>query len=678
MRTNLILALLTSAVLAFSANVANAQAWQELQTSTDEAALIAAVEKPGDSPEDIHDKNVAVKRLSIYGTPKAIPALVASLSNEKLNFNARFALEAMPFDEVDAALAAATKELKGACLVGVIDTIGVRAKADSVAVLKALSLDDPAVQKAVYAACGMIGTDEAIEFLVSEANTKDLGAMEYYALKGLGDAILDVAQDREKTGDVAKALELYALVSGKSFPKYEQEAGVYRALLAQGDASAAQVVELLKGDDASVADIAFKTIREYKGEVSAKVVEALLGAFDSLSAERQILVARAFGDLTEDAARQLAFPKLVDLAKVDSVDMRVAATKALKKYAGELENVALTRVEGKASNDELVAAKIALGVALQKAKPALFENISASELLDDLDETDAVIEIKIVENARVKSAGKALVKIATERQGALRDAALSALSEIVELDDLNLLVDALNGETDDAKVDWLLRAACTRLPREECAAAVADIFKKESLEQKLKTLPLLKQIGGQTALNAVADACAGQTLDKATQILGEWNTPEDGPRLAEISLAIAQQAKDNKYHSRGIRGYIRVARQFELPIATKIEMCKTAFATARRAEDKALIFEVFKRNINAENVAAALEYAQYPEFKDAACDAAVFVAEKIRVSQPAWNWNEASGDAAKDAAAKILVDGMKKVVDTTTNADLKARAQKLL
>ncbi len=678
MRTNLILALLTSAVLAFSANVANAQAWQELQTSTDEAALIAAMEKPGDSPEDIHDKNVAAKRLSIYGTPKAIPALVASLSNEKLNFNARFALEAMPFDEVDAALAAATKELEGACLVGVIDTIGVRAKAESAAVLKAISLDDSAVQKAVYAACGMIGADEAIDFLVSEANTKDFAAMNYYAVKGLGDALLDAAQNREKSGDVAKALELYALVSSKDFPKYEKEAGLYRTLLAQGEASAAQVVELVKGDDASAVDLAIKTIREYKGEVSAKVVEALLGAFDSLSEERQILVARAFGDLTQDAARKLAFTKLVDLAKAESVDMRVAATKALKNYAGELENVALTHVEGMESNDELVEAKVALGVALQKAKPELYEKISASELLDDLDETDAVITIKIIENARVKSAGQTLVKIATEREGALRDAALSALSEIVELNDLNLLVDALNGETDDAKVDWLLRAACTRLPREECAAAVAEIFKKETIEQQLKTLPLLKQIGGQTALNAVADACSGQTLDKATQILGEWNTPEDGPRLAEICLAIAQQAKDNKYHSRGIRGYVRVARQFKLPIATKIEMCKTAFATARRAEDKALIFEVFKRNINAENVAAALEYAQYPEFKDAACEAAVFVAEKIRVSQPAWNWNKASGDAAKDAAAKTLVDGMKKVVETTNNADLKDRAQKLL
>ena len=82
--------------------------------------------------------------------------------------------------------------------------------------------------------------------------------------------------------------------------------------------------------------------------------------------------------------------------------------------------------------------------------------------------------------------------------------------------------------------------------------------------------------------------------------------------------------------------------------------------------------------IIAENVAAALEYTKYPEVKDAACEAAVFVAEKIRVSQPGWNWKEKSGDEAKDAAAKILVDGMNKVVETTDNQDLKARAQKLL
>ncbi|MCF0234040.1 MAG: hypothetical protein HUK22_03570, partial [Thermoguttaceae bacterium] len=180
------------------------------------------------------------------------------------------------------------------------------------------------------------------------------------------------------------------------------------------------------------------------------------------------------------------------------------------------------------------------------------------------------------------------------------------------------------------------------------------------------------------ALECVKNACNGDAVDKATQILGEWNTPTDAEQLAAVCLAIARQARDAKYHSRGIRGYVRVARQFDLPLDVKIAMCKTAFETARRDDDKALIFEVFKRKIEAVNVVAAMEYAQYPQFKEAACEAAVFVAEKIRVSQPEWNWKAESDDAAKTKAGKDLVDAMTRVVQTTGDADLKARANKLL
>ena len=157
MRNKAFFALLSCAFLALAANVASAQSWKELQTSTDEAALIQAITNVGDAPEDIHNVNVACKRLAVYGTDAAIPALVALLPNEKQNFNARFALEAMPSEAVDAALLKAAKELKGTCLVGVIDTIGVRGKADSFATLKEIAEanDDPAVQRAIYAACGM-------------------------------------------------------------------------------------------------------------------------------------------------------------------------------------------------------------------------------------------------------------------------------------------------------------------------------------------------------------------------------------------------------------------------------------------------------------------------------------------------------------------------------------------
>ena len=105
MRKKFALAFLTCVAVAFLSTAAFAQvSWSDVQTSTDEALLMKAIDQPGDSPEAIHNVNVACKRLAVYGTPKSIPALVALLPVEKQNFNARFALEAMPFDEVDAAL----------------------------------------------------------------------------------------------------------------------------------------------------------------------------------------------------------------------------------------------------------------------------------------------------------------------------------------------------------------------------------------------------------------------------------------------------------------------------------------------------------------------------------------------------------------------------------------------
>ena len=126
---------LSSALLAAVASPAFAQDVDALLTTADEAVLLQAIDGAGSEPADIHRVNVAVKRLAVVGTEASIPKLVALLANEKQNFNARFALEALPFDAADAALAEAAGKLDGACLVGVIDTIGVRGKAESVELL---------------------------------------------------------------------------------------------------------------------------------------------------------------------------------------------------------------------------------------------------------------------------------------------------------------------------------------------------------------------------------------------------------------------------------------------------------------------------------------------------------------------------------------------------------------
>ncbi len=249
---------LSSALLAaVVASPSFAQDVATLQTTSDEALLLQAIDGAGSEPADIHRVNVAVKRLAVVGSEASIPKLAALLANEKQSFNARFALEALPFDAADAALAEAAGKLDGACLVGVIDTIGVRGKAESVELLTKIyaEKDDVAVKKAVVAALGAIATDEAAGFLVSEAK-KDLSGADPLFLRGLGDAILDAAEAREKAGNLVGAAALYDAATTAGLPNFVREAGTYRALVCRGAESAAKIVELINGDDQQIVDAA--------------------------------------------------------------------------------------------------------------------------------------------------------------------------------------------------------------------------------------------------------------------------------------------------------------------------------------------------------------------------------------------------------------------------------------
>ena len=212
---------------------------------------------------------------------------------------------------------------------------------------------------------------------------------------------------------------------------------------------------------------------------------------------------------------------------------------------------------------------------------------------------------------------------------------------------------------DEAKVDWYLRAACTRLPREECAAAVVKMYDEADKAGKEKLLSLLKQIGGRTALSAVVKAASDPEMaDKATEVLGQWNTPEDAAPLAAACLNLAKSS--SKYKTRAIRAYIRIPRQFDLAEDLRIKMAKIAFDTAVRPEDKQLIFEIFKRMITSNSVSAALSYADQPEYSETACETAVFIAEKIKGTSPE------------------LQESMKKVLETAKSQELKDRASKVL
>ena len=648
-----------------------AQDWQALWSSADEAALIKAIEAPGDAPNDIFLKNIACKRLAIIGTDASIPALTAMLPNEKLNFNARFALEAMTSAASADALIKAASELSGPQQIGVIDSIGVRNLPTAVPTLKTLLEKNPTpeLKKAIFIALGYIATDDAIAILTAEA-AKPLPE-EFPTKAGLADALFDAAETCRQAGNDAKALEIYdALVANEGMPTFIRKAAAYNGLLTLGAKAADRIKEKMTSEKECCFTGGLKTLREFDEANAAPIYEAVNAVVDQLPPERQALIVFALRELQGDGFKKGYLPTLVDLLQAENPAVKLAAVKALGNVGSVDPVAAYEAIIGNKAGSEGDANYLNAAVEAVVALPegAVDEKIAKLDWTPSANLTPAEIaglkaNMKIIELRRVADCGPLLVKTATTEgiDPSVRDGALAALSEIVTLDKLNLLVDALSGEADDAKVDWILRAACTRLPREDCAKKVGEMFDAADTEGKLKLLPLLKQIGGPVALAKVEAACfVPETADKASEILGQWNTPDDLEPLAAACLKLATQAKENKYKVRGIRSYIRIPRQFNLPAEKRFEMCKTAFETASRPEDKALIFEIFKRVVEAKSATAALEYTKFDEFKEPACEAAVVVAEKV----------QGTSDELKAA--------MQKVVAATANADLKARAQKVL
>src|SRR5437879_5371632 len=114
------------------------------------------------------EKAITCKKLAVYGTGEAVPALAALLSDDKLASWARIPLEAIPGPAPDKAFRDAMGKLHGKLLIGVINSIGVRRDGKAVRLLIA-RLDDEYANIAIAAAetLGRIGGSKAAKALRS-------------------------------------------------------------------------------------------------------------------------------------------------------------------------------------------------------------------------------------------------------------------------------------------------------------------------------------------------------------------------------------------------------------------------------------------------------------------------------------------------------------------------------
>lgn len=600
------------------------------------------------------EKAIACKQLTIYGSAAAVPELAKLLSDEQLSSWSRIALEAIPGPEADAALVEAAKKLKGQLLIGMINSLGVRRCSDAIDVLsQRLNEADEEVASAAAVALGEIGGMEAVGALY-----RAYGGATTTVRSAIAEGGILCAERFLANGETDRAVQLYDLVRGADVPQQRILEATRGAIIARGKQGIPLLIEQLQSPDYATFQIGLSTARELE---AADIAAALAAELERLSPDRASLVVVAIGDRTDGTLPAA----VLRAAKEGDKQVRLAAIGVVGRL-GDTSTVP-TLLEIAAGDDTEVA---------QAAKSALAQlpgDRINSELIGRLKASKGKTLAALVSVIGQRRAGATTELVAVLQHGdsSVRGATLAALGETIGPQDLNVLVNEVLAAKEAADVETAVRAlqaASIRMPdREATAQQLAAALTRATDIKKAALLKTIGAVGGQCSLDTIAAAVKGESADLqdvGTRLLGEWMTADAAPYLYEIA------SSDHKYKTRALRGYLRIARQLNMPDADRLAMCRKALAIAERAEERELALEAMKRSPSAEAVELASSLLDDAELRDRAVETAVFIGEKIKDSNPAAA--AAAGQKALDAAPpQELADRARALTQASESEDKK-------
>lgn len=611
------------------------------QTSPKETARLIAVLT---SDASVFEKAKACQRLAVVGDESSVPALSALLPDDKLSNYARQGLEAIPSSAADAALRDALDRLDGNLLIGVINSLGNRRCAEAEGALKILlSHDNVAVAEAAARALGFIGSPAAAEILQHALGKSSTARRPALAKASLICGQRLVQQDREG------AVKLLDTVRNAKLPKHLILAATHSAIIARGDDAVPLLAEQLDSDDDERFRVALQAARYLDIDVSPQFVER----FDKLPPERQAMLLIALGDLGNSGS----LPTITKAAASGMPEVRVQAIRVLGRLgdataAAVLLDAALdpnARIAqaAQSSLDQLPGEKV------DDAVVAMLESRDADRLR---------VAIDLSSRRGIAAAAPALWKLSDSPTAAIRSAAVKALGSTIGLEDLpKLLAKTAAAYTPEeiAVARQATRAACVRMPRDKCAALLAGGLAGANADRTAFLLEQLALVGGPTALEAVVAAARSDdeaAQDAATRVLGEWLTADAAPAMFALAKSL-----NGKYKIRALRGYVRIARQLDMPVGQRMDVCRNTLQIAERDDEKKLVLDVLRRHPAPDGLAIAASLLTDARLKEQACVTIVAVADKV-----------ISTSSAEAETA------LKQVLQTTRNPDVMQRAKQLI
>lgn len=546
------------------------------ETPPSETELIAVLQSqapPG-------DQAITCKRLAIYGTKNAVPALAALLPDPDLNSWARIALEAIPGPEADAALRDALGKLSGRQLVGVINSIAIRRDPRAVSSLAAkLKGGDANVVSAAAYALGHIGGDAAAALL-----TEALSSASSALRSEIAEGCVICAAGLLNAGESAKAMRLYDAVRAADVSLQRKREAIRGAILARKSGGIPLLLEQLASDNRGSFDLGLSVARELPG---TDVTAALATATSNAREDRQPFLLLALADRHDPAA----MPAILAAARNGAKASRITAVGILEHTGGAASIPVLLAAATDREPQIAQAGRLALAkLEGTDVEPALLRSLPQAT------GTARQVLLEVAGQRRMTGALPTVVDATQDPDPTTRRTAvesLAALGTERQAGDLVALLAKTGDPQDREAIRRSLTAICGRAGT-ACVPALLPLAADRDTALRMMGLHLLASVGGPEALHAVVRAVSDRdetVQDDAVGLLATWpnNWPED-VAVAQPLLDLAKSGKKPAHQVQGVRGYLQYVQETKgLTDAEKVAKVKQLLPLIQRPEEKRLV-----------------------------------------------------------------------------------------
>ncbi|MBN1466929.1 HEAT repeat domain-containing protein [candidate division KSB1 bacterium] len=595
-------------------------------------------------------KQFLCKELSIMGTEQSVPILAKLLKQEETADIARYALERIPGEQVDATLLAAMKKTQGAVQIGIINTIGERRMAGAAADLgKLLAAKDADVAMAAAAALGKIGTDESAT-LLGASLLKAKGNVRVVAV----DAYLKNADAFFKNGAKEKAEAIYEplFAETESIPT---RAAALTGLIKTVENPTELIVDVLsKDENSAIKAVAISMVHQCKRDMDLPAIAALLPNLDPLG---HIQLLTAFKVKGDPVVRDAVIKALQD----EDEDVSIAAIQALSAIGAKEDVELLAQLAGSTAGDKQKAAKEALA---RLNADGINDAIIAATA-----EAAPQTKVELIEavGARQMTASvPTLLAAAKDKEVRVRVATLKSLAQVAAPTDLPALIELLVNAQVDAERREAERTVVTIASqieeKEKQGDAVIDAMAQvKDMKAKSSLMLVAGRLGDADGLTLMREALSSKEDDlkrAAILSLSEWPTPTPLDDLENV----AKTAKESAHRVLGLRGYIRLlGLESDRPKAETVAKYKNALDMAEQISEKRLALSGLAEVQSSDAMFLAAEYLDDPDLKGEA---------EIAVLGNAWRAR--GGDVEKRKAI------IRQVYENTTDDRIKSGAKELL